>query len=66
MTVTQLWVIGALCAVLAILWVRDLFSTITGEPIDESLSREDQEAEALGVVDSMKGELEYMRKDGLL
>ena len=66
MTVTQLWVIGALCAVMAIIWLGDLFFSAPEEDFDKDLSKEDQEAEALGVVDSMKGELDYMRKDGLL
>jgi hypothetical protein len=66
MTVTQLWIIGALCAVLAIIWVWDIFFSAPEEPFDEDLSKEEQESEALGVVDSMRGELDYMRKDGLL
>ena len=66
MTVTQLWVIGALCAVMAIIWLGDLFFSAPEEDFDKDLSKEDQEAEALGVVDSMKGELDYMRKDGML
>jgi len=66
MTVTQLWIMGALCAVMAIIWLGDLFFTAPEEDFDKDLSREDQESEALGVVDSMKGELDYMRKDGLL
>jgi len=66
MTVTQLWVIGALCAVMAIIWLGDLFFSAPEEDFDKDLSKEDQEAEALGVVDSMRGELDYMRKDGML
>jgi len=66
MTVTQLWVIGALCAVMAIIWLGDLFFSAPEEDFDKDLSKEDQEAEALGVVDSMRGELNYMRKDGML
>jgi hypothetical protein len=66
MTVTQLWIIGALCAVLAIIWLGDIFFSAPEEPFDEDLSKEEQESEALGVVDSMRGELDYMRKDGLL
>ena len=66
MTVTQLWVIGALCAVMAIIWLGDLFFSAPEEDFDKDLSKEDQEAEALGVVDSMRRELEYLRKDGLL
>ena len=66
MTADQWWIIGALCAVLAILWIGDLFFTAPEEDFDKDLSREDQESEALRVVDSMKGELDYMRKDGML
>ena len=66
MTATQLWIVGALCAVMAIIWLGDLFFSAPEEDFDKDLSREDQEAEALGVVDSMKGELDYMRKDGML
>ena len=66
MTATQWWIMGALCAVMAIIWLGDLFFTAPEEDFDKDLSREDQEAEALGVVDSMKGELDYMRKDGML
>ena len=58
--------IGAACALVVGLWLWDIFSHAPEEPFDKDLSREDQEAEALGVVDSMKGELDYMRKDGLL
>ena len=60
------WYIGAACALVAGLWLWDIFSHAPEEDFDKDLSREDQEAEALGVVDSMKGELEYMRKDGML
>ena len=60
------WYIGAPCALVACLWLWDIFSDAPLEDFDKDLSREDQEAEALGVVDSMKGELDYMRKDGML
>jgi hypothetical protein len=60
------WYIGAACALVVGLWLWDIFSSAPEEPFDKDLSREDQEAEALGVVDSMKGELDYMRKDGML
>ena len=60
------WYISAACALVAGLWLWDIFSHAPVEPFDMDLSREDQEAEALGVVDSMRGELEYMRKDGML
>ena len=66
MTATQLWIMGALCAVMAIIWLGDLFFSAPEEDFDKDLSRKEQEAEALGVVDSMRGELEYLRKDGLL
>lgn len=66
MTITQLWIMGALCAVMAIIWLGDLFFTAPEEDFDKDLSKEDQEAKALGVVDSMRGELEVMRRDGLL
>ena len=66
MTADQWWIMGALCAVMAIIWLGDLFFTAPEEDFDKDLSKEDQEAEALGVVDSMRGELEYLRKDGLL
>lgn len=66
MNATQLWVFGALCAVLGIIWLGDIFFTAPVEDFDEDLSEEEQESEALGVVDSMKGELDYMRRDGLL
>ena len=66
MTVTQLWMIGALCAVMVIIWLGDIFLSAPEEPFDEDLAKEEQESEALGVVDSMRGELDYMRKDGLL
>ena len=36
------------------------------KPAHENESRKDQEAEDQGVVDSMRGELDYLRKDGLL
>lgn len=61
MTADQWWVIGALCAVLGI-----IFFNAPVEDFDEDLSKEEQESRALGVVDSMKGELDYMRRDGLL
>lgn len=60
------WIVGALCAVVAGLWFWDLISTAPVEDFDKDLSKEEQESEALGVVDSMKGELDYMRRDGLL
>ena len=60
------WYIGAPCALVACLWLWDIFSHAPEEDFDKDLSRKEQEAEALGVVDSMKGELDYMRKDGLL
>ena len=60
------WYIGAACVLVACLRLWDIFSHAPEEPFDKDLSREDQEAEALGVVDSMKGELDYMRKDGML
>ena len=66
MTATQWWIMGALCAVMAIIWLGDLFFNAPVEAFDEDLSKEEQESEALGVVDSMKGELGYMRRDGLL
>ena len=66
MTADQWWIMGALCAVMAIIWLGDLFFTAPEEDFDKDLSKEDQEAEALGVVDSMRRELEYLRKDGLL
>ena len=66
MTADQWRIMGALCAVMAIIWLGDLFFTAPEEDFDKDLAKEDQEAEALGVVDSMKGELDYMRKDGLL
>lgn len=66
MTVTQLRIFGTLCAVLGIIWLGDIFFNAPVEDFDEDLSKEEQESEALGVVDSMKGELDYMRRDGLL
>ena len=66
MTATQWWIMGALCAVMAIIWLGDIFFNAPVEAFDEDLSKEEQESEALGVVDSMKGELGYMRRDGLL
>lgn len=66
MNPTQWWIFGALCAVLGIIWLGDIFFTAPEEDFDEDLSKEDQESEAQGVVDSMKGELDYMRRDGLL
>ena len=66
MTATQWWIMGALCAVMAIIWLGDLFFSAPEEDFDTDLSQKEQEAEALGVVDSMRGELDYMRKDGLL
>ena len=66
MTTTQLWIIGAVCAVIAIIWLGDIFFSAPEEDFDTDLSKEEQESEALGVVDSMKGELDYMRRDGLL
>jgi len=61
MSATQLWIFGALCAVLGF-----IFFNAPEEDFDKDLSEEEQESEALGVVDSMKGELDYMRRDGLL
>ena len=66
MSATQLWIIGAMCAVLGIIWLGDIFFNAPVEDFDEDLSREEQESRALGVVDSMRGELDYMRRDGLL
>ena len=60
------WYIGAACALVACLWLWDIFSHAPEEDFDKDLSRKEQEDQALGVVDSMKGELDYMRKDGLL
>ena len=60
------WYIGAACALVAGLWLWDIFSHAPVEDFDKDLSQKEQEAEAQGVVDSMRGELEYMRKDGLL
>jgi hypothetical protein len=64
MTVTQLWIIGAICAVMAIIWLGDIFFSAPEEDFDEDLA--DQETRAQGVADSMKGELDHMRRDGLL
>ena len=66
MSADQWWIIGALCAVLGIIWLGDIFFNAPVEDFDTDLSKEEQESEALGVVDSMKGELDYMRRDGLL
>ena len=66
MNPTQWWIFGALCAVLGIIWLGDIFSNAPEEDFDKDLSKEEQESEAQGVVDSMKGELDYMRRDGLL
>lgn len=60
------WYISAACALVACLWLWDIFSHAPEEDFDKDLSRKEQEDQALGVVDSMKGELDYMRKDGLL
>ena len=54
MSATQLWIFGALCAVLGF-----IFFNAPEEDFDKDLSEEEQESEALGVVDSM-------RRDGLL
>lgn len=64
MTADQWWIMGALCAVMAIIWIGDIFFSAPEEDFDEDLA--DQETQAQEVVDSMKGELDYMRKDGLL
>jgi hypothetical protein len=66
MTITQLWIFGALFAVLVIIWVGDIFFNAPEEDFDRDLSKEDQESQAQEVVDSMRGELEVMRRDGLL
>ena len=66
MTADQWWIMGALCAVMAIIWLGDLFFTAPVEDFDKDLSKDEQESRALGVVDSMRGELDYMRRDGLL
>lgn len=66
MSATQLWIFGTICALLLILWLGDIFFNAPVENFDKDLSKEEQESEALGVVDSMKGELGYMRRDGLL
>ncbi len=66
MTITQLWIFGALFAVLVIIWIGDVFLNAPEEDFDEDLSKEDQESQAQEVVDSMRGELEVMRRDGLL
>ena len=41
----------------------DLFRVPSAKTLAQ---RQIEESEALGVVDSMKGELDYMRRDGLL
>jgi hypothetical protein len=66
MTITQLWIFGALFAVLVIIWIGDVFFNAPEEDFDRDLSKEDQESQAQEVVDSMRGELEVMRRDGLL
>jgi hypothetical protein len=66
MTITQLWIFGALFVVLVIIWVGDVFFNAPEEDFDRDLSKEDQESQAQEVVDSMRGELEVMRRDGLL
>ena len=66
MSADQWWIMGALCAVLGVIWLGDIFSNAPEEDFDKDLSKEEQESEAQGVVDSMKGELDYMRRDGLL
>ncbi len=61
------WIlIGALCGFMAVLWLWDLFATAPEEDFDKDLAKKEQESEAQGVVDPMKGELDYMRRDGLL
>lgn len=61
------WIlIGALCGFMAVLWLWDLFATAPEEDFDKDLAKKEQESEAQGVVDSMRGELDYMRRDGLL
>ena len=66
MSTTQLWIFGALCAILVIIWLGDIFFTAPVEDFDKDQSKDEQESEAQGVVDSMRGEIEYLRKDGLL
>jgi hypothetical protein len=66
MTITQLWIFGALFVVLVIIWIGDVFFNAPEEDFDRDLSKEDQESQAQEVVDSMRGELEVMRRDGLL
>ena len=66
MTEDQWWIMGALCAVMAIIWLGDIFFNAPVEAFDTDLSQKEQEAQAQGVVDSMRGELDYMRRDGLL
>ena len=60
------WVIGVTSAILFILWFLWELKHAPVEDFDRDLSKGEQESEALGVVDSMKGELDYMRRDGLL
>lgn len=64
MTTTQLWILGAVCAVIAIIWLGDIFFSAPEEDFDEDLT--EQETRAQEVADSMKGELDHMRRDGLL
>lgn len=66
MSAEQWWIMGSLCAVMAIIWLGDIFFSAPLEDFDKDLAKRDQEAEAQGVVDSMRGELDYLRKDGLL
>lgn len=62
MNISEWFLFGALAAL--VIW--GLMSIPYRPAYKEHEDQKAQEDEAQGVVDSMKGQLEYMRKDGLL
>lgn len=60
------WFVGILFGALVAIFLGDLLFDKPDEDFDKDLSRDEQEAEAEEAVDSMRGQLDYMRKDGLL
>ena len=59
-------IIGIVCGLVLVIMIGDIVFSEPVEDFDEDLSKGEQESEAQGVVDSMRGELDYMRRDGLL
>jgi len=60
------YISGVLCAALLLILLGDALFDEPKEDFDKDLAKKEQHAEAQEVVDSMRGQLDYMRKDGLL